>query len=80
MRWRLKEYLDEHGLTPFALVTASGLSTATVYPIARGKAERVSLETVQRIADTLQAMTGENVTLNDLFVLDTPPTAEPGAE
>lgn len=67
MKWKLKQYLEEHGLTPHALSRESNLSTATIYPMARGQAERISLQTMDRVIDALRSLTGERVDIADLL-------------
>ena len=70
MKWILKNYLDAHNITPHALAVKSGLSTATIYPMAHNNAKRVSLDVLQRLADTLTEMTGEKITSADLLEVE----------
>jgi transcriptional regulator with XRE-family HTH domain len=70
MRWTLKQTLEQYGITPHKLAMESGLSTATVYPMARGTAERVSLETLQTVADTLMRLVGKPISITDIFDLE----------
>ncbi|ADI13561.1 transcriptional regulator, XRE family [Truepera radiovictrix DSM 17093] len=67
MRWTLKEYLNRHGLTAYQLAKASGLSVNTIYPLARGEAQRVSLDTLQTVLDTLDKLTGQRVNVTDVL-------------
>jgi DNA-binding Xre family transcriptional regulator len=67
MKWKLKSYLEEHDLTPHQLALESKLSVNTIYPMARGKAERVSLQTLDRVATALDKLTGQHVSLCDLL-------------
>lgn len=67
MKWTLKDYLTQHDLTPYQLAKATGLSVNTIYPLARGEAQRVSLETLQTVLDALDELTGERVSVNDLL-------------
>lgn len=67
MKWKLKSYLDAYDLTPHQLALEAKLSVNTIYPMARGKAERVSLQTLDRVIDTLDHLTGERVSLCDLL-------------
>ena len=75
MRWKLNDYLDRHGLNPHQLVTATGLSTRTVYPMTAGDSTRVDLRSLETVIFALRKLTGERVELTDLLELE-----EPGAE
>lgn len=67
MKWTLKDYLNRHELTPYQLAKATGLSVNTVYPLARGEAKGIQLETLQTVLNALDKLTGEQVELNDLL-------------
>lgn len=67
MKWKLKQYLEDHDLTAHALSRESSLSTATIYPMARGQAERISLQTMDRVITALRSLTGERVDIADLL-------------
>jgi DNA-binding Xre family transcriptional regulator len=67
MKWKLKSYLDEHDLTPHQLALEAKLSVNTVYPMARGRAERVSLRTLDKVAAALDKLTGQRVSMCDLL-------------
>ena len=72
MRWKLRDYLDRHGLNPHQLVTATGLSTRTVYPMTAGDSTRVDLRSLETIVFALRKLTGERVELTDLLELEEP--------
>jgi DNA-binding Xre family transcriptional regulator len=67
MKWKLKSYLEEHDLTPHQLALESKLSVNTIYPMARGKAARVSLQTLEKVAIALDKLTGKRVSVCDLL-------------
>lgn len=67
MKWTLKSYLDRHNLTPHQLALEAKLSVNTVYPMARGQAERISLQTIDRVISALRSLTGERVDIADLL-------------
>lgn len=67
MKWVLKDYLNRHEVTPYQLAKATGLSVNTVYPLARGEAQRISLDTLQTVLDALDKLTGERVELSDVL-------------
>jgi len=72
MKWKLRNYLDRHGLTPHQLALESKLSVNTVYPMARGQASRISLETMDKTIGALRSLTGERVDIADLLEYETP--------
>ena len=69
MRWKVREYLDQHGLSAGALVykTHGKLAPNTVYALARGEPKRVALATMAEVVAALREMTGEEVTASDLL-------------
>lgn len=67
MKWKLRSYLDRHGLTPHQLALESKLSVNTVYPMARGQAARISLRTMDKTIEALRSLTGERVDIADLL-------------
>ncbi len=67
MEWKLRKYLDDHKLTPHQLALEAKLSVNTVYPMARGQAERISLKTMDRVITALRNLTGKHVDIGDLL-------------
>jgi DNA-binding Xre family transcriptional regulator len=67
VRWRLKEFLAERDLTPYALTRAADLAPNTVYTIARGHNHQVKLETLAGILGGLRKLTGEEVGFDDVL-------------
>lgn len=67
MKWRLKNYLDQHDLTPYSLVRATGISPTTIYGIAQGKHERVSLDVLQKVLWGLERLTGKVAAISDVL-------------
>lgn len=78
--WRLNlgKYLLAHGITPYRLVKASGLASNTVYALARQPAQRIDLETVSTILATLEQLTGQSISLTEVFEV-TPTSAGPSS-
>lgn len=68
MRWRLKDYLQEHDLTAYALVRASNLAPNTVYSLARGNQNQIRLDTIAGVLGGLRELTGKEVALTDILV------------
>jgi DNA-binding Xre family transcriptional regulator len=67
VQFNLKNILKEHRQTTSALVEASGLAKTTVYNIVNNKAKAVELETLEKLLNGLEKLTGRAVSFNDLF-------------
>jgi hypothetical protein len=77
LRWKLKEYLDRHGITPYKLWKESGLSRPTVYAMATGKPKSLFFDVATSVIATLTRLTGKPVTPNDLLeVIEEPEPLE----
>lgn len=76
MKWKLNQYLAKHQISPHQLMVATGLSVNTVYPIARGEAKRISLETLDRLLFALRELTQEPVDIGDLLSYEETPTPD----
>ncbi len=70
MKWTLKNYLIQHDLTAYQLAKVTGLSVNTIYPLARGEAKGIQLETLQTVLDALDTLTGKQVSLADVLERD----------
>lgn len=68
-RWRLKEFLDQHGITRYALAKklAGQLTQNTVYNLADDP-DYIKINTFDVLIPALRALTGEEVTVADLLV------------
>lgn len=66
LQWKLKRYLDSHGITPYKLWKESGLSRPTVYAMAKPETG-AALESLNAVIATLTRLTGQPVTPNDLL-------------
>lgn len=85
VRWRLADYLAEHGLSAYALGKATGITRMnTIYRIARRGNEptRVDLPTLALVLDGLTRLTGKRVSLLDVleYIPDPSLTASPTEE
>lgn len=67
MKWKVKEYLDIHQKTPYALWKASGLSRKTVYDITGGKLIRMDFSTLAAVIQGLETITHKRVEPNDVL-------------
>lgn len=64
---QLREYLDSHGVSAYALTKQAALAPNTVYTLARGDTKRLDLEVLAEVMNALEQLTGEPVTFNDLL-------------
>jgi DNA-binding Xre family transcriptional regulator len=67
VKWKVKEFLDKHEKTPYALWKASGLSRTTVYGITGGELTRMDFSTLAKIIEGLEGVTGKKVEPNDVL-------------
>jgi DNA-binding Xre family transcriptional regulator len=77
LTWKLKEYLDERGLSVYALVQASELAPNTVYALTRGSTTHARIDTLAGILTGLRRLTGEDVGLTDILLHEVIPDPEP---
>lgn len=67
MKWKVKEFLERHNRTPYALWKASGLSRTTVYAITGGQMDGLQFETLGKLIGGLEQITGRQVELGDVL-------------
>lgn len=70
VRWRLADYLEERGLTAYAVAKASDITRLnTIYRLARRGKEptRVDLPTLALLLDGLRKVTGGPVSIGDVL-------------
>ena len=65
--WKLREYLDAHNVSAYALTKAVDLAPNTVYALARGDQSRLDLAVLDKVIAGLEQLTGQTVTFNDLL-------------
>ena len=68
VRWTLKDYLQSHNLSTYALVRSSGLAPNTVYSLARGEQNQIRLDTIAGVLGGLRELVGHEVALTDILV------------
>lgn len=71
-RVTFRELLKARGLSAYR-VAAEGRGTVSrnaVYALARGEADRVDLGTLGKLAELLERLTGERVTVGDFLTLE----------
>lgn len=70
VRWRLADFLEERGLTAYAVAKASDITRLnTIYRLARRGKEptRVDLPTLALLLDGLRKVTGEPISIGDVL-------------
>ncbi len=65
--WKLREYLDRHEVSAYALAQATDLAPSTVYALARGRQRRTDLDVLDKVLTALEQLTGERVSVCDLL-------------
>lgn len=68
-RWRLKEFLDAEGVTPYALAqkVSGKVSQKSVYRLTQGDLDGIRFNTLDTIIPALRELTGKPVQLSDLL-------------
>jgi DNA-binding Xre family transcriptional regulator len=67
VKWKVKEYLEANGKTPYALWKASGLSRNQTYAICNGEQDGLRFEGLGKLIHGLESLTGHSVTPNDVL-------------
>lgn len=69
VRWKLREFLDAHDITPhqLALEIESKLSQRSVYSLANARTSGVRFDTLETIIPALRELTGKPVNVQDLL-------------
>ena len=66
IRWKVKEFLQAHDITPYRLMKDSGLAQGTAYRLANNDVGAVNNETLDAVIKALRERTGEEVKIQDL--------------
>ena len=74
VRWKVREFLEEHNLTPYRLMVSSGLAKGTVYRLVNDNSTGISPETLNSILSALTELTGQPVGITE--VLEFTPDSE----
>lgn len=73
MQWQLNQLIGrakdkvEGGVGYRDISEATGLSTSTLYYIAKNQAKRADLDTIEGLIDYFSGVLGEELTVNDLL-------------
>jgi DNA-binding Xre family transcriptional regulator len=77
IRWKLKEVLDEHGITPYRLMVDSGIANSTIYRLTNNKTDGVQGPVLDKILNSLCKLTGKRIGVGDVLE-HIPPTRKGG--
>ncbi|GGL18510.1 hypothetical protein [Deinococcus radiotolerans] len=78
IRFSLDHYLRDHGLTAYRLVkeTEGKVARGSIFAMARGDSvKRIDLENLNHVVAALSALTGEKVSVADLFTGEPEPVS-----
>lgn len=67
VKWRLQTFMQEHGVTQYALQRESGVALNTIKAIYRGETQRPDLEVLDKVMAALDGLTGKRVSVCDLL-------------
>jgi DNA-binding Xre family transcriptional regulator len=67
VEWNIKQLLEKHGKTPYALMKETGLSRQTIYSIANNQTSGLDFRTMAKIVEGLAKLTGQSITPNDVL-------------
>ncbi|GIP55272.1 helix-turn-helix domain-containing protein [Paenibacillus vini] len=67
IKLKLEDTLTSAGLSKNALAREAKVRPNLIYDMCEGKTKRLDLETLGKIIDTLNAMTGRSYTLTDVL-------------
>jgi DNA-binding Xre family transcriptional regulator len=77
IRWKLKEVLHEHGITPYRLMVDSGIANSTIYRLTNNKTDGVQGPVLDKILNSLCKLTGKRISVGDVLE-HIPPTGKGG--
>jgi predicted transcriptional regulator len=67
VKWKVKEYLQAHNLTPYRFWLESGLAKGTAYRLVNGVTNNLNNTTLDATIRALRSLTGEPVTITDVL-------------
>lgn len=67
VQWKLKSYLDDHGITPYRLSQMVGISRNSIYNLTSGQPTNVYFETLGELIPALRKLTGKQTSVCDLL-------------
>lgn len=67
VRWKVRQYLEAHNLTPYRLMKESGLAQGTVYRLVNGDTQNLNATTLDATIRALRTLTGKPVDIPDVL-------------
>lgn len=67
LKWKVKEFLEGHGISAYRLMKEASLAQGTAYRLANDQANGLNLETLDAVIGALRRLTGKRVILADLL-------------
>jgi hypothetical protein len=67
VRWKVKEYLAAHGVTPYRFWLESGLAKGTAYRLVNGDTQNLNAATLDATIKALRTLTGKRVDIPDVL-------------
>jgi DNA-binding Xre family transcriptional regulator len=67
VRWKVKQFLEAHGLTTYRLMKESGLAQGTVYRLVNGDTQNLNAATLDATIKALRTLTGKQVDIPDVL-------------
>ena len=67
VKWKVKEFLQAHNITPYRLMKESGLSQGTAYRLANNNFNSVNADIIDALIRALRSLTGRKVNVQDLL-------------
>lgn len=65
--WKLKDTMDTHGITRYALQKEAGIAMNTLRSMYDGETRRPDLDVIDSLIKTLRRLTGHSITLDDVL-------------
>ena len=65
-RWRLRQILEQHEITPYRFAEESGVSQTTIYKITTGELRTLNGQVLDRTMGALERLTGKRFEIGDI--------------
>ena len=67
VKWKVKELLEAHDVTPYRFWKESGLANRTAYRLVNGETTTVNTDTLDATVKAIRTLTGKPVAIADLL-------------
>ena len=67
VKWKVKELLEAHDVTPYRFWKESGLANRTAYRLVNGETTTVNTDTLDATVKAVRVLTGKPVDIADLL-------------